>query len=72
MIPAATTILHAEPAHTCAGCRNLATRRCTPMGCDLARQHSWCLLHVTPFARCALYETPPAGKPSHLSSLMTR
>jgi len=42
------------------------------MGCDLARQHSWCLLHVTPFARCALYETPPAGKPSHLSSLMTR
>ena len=38
MIPAATTILHAEPTHSCAGCRNLATMRCTPMGCDLARQ----------------------------------
>jgi hypothetical protein len=34
--------------------------------------HRFCLLHVTPFARCGLYEKPPAGKPSYFSSLMTR
>jgi hypothetical protein len=34
--------------------------------------HRFCLFHVTPFARCGLYEKPPAGKPSYLSSLMTR
>ncbi len=71
MIPAAT-VIHAEPPHPCGGCRNLAEMRSTPLGCDATRQHRWCLLHVTPFARCGLYEKPPAGKPSHLSSLMTR
>jgi hypothetical protein len=73
MIPAATTILHDEPPPPCAGCRNLAEARRTPMGRDTApRSLFWCVLHVTPFTRCSLYEKPPAGNPSHLSSLMTR
>ena len=66
--PPAKTLLHVEPPHSCAGCRNLSSMR---VGCD-TRTHYWCLQHVTPFARCSLYETPPRGNPDHLSRLMTR
>jgi hypothetical protein len=73
MIPA-STVIHAEPPHPCVGCRTRRKRDASPLA--PARMtptvHRFCLLHVTPFARCGLYEKPPAGKPSHLSSLMTR
>jgi len=64
--PPAKTLPHVDPPHSCEGCRSLAWKR--------ARypQHYWCLQHVTPFARCSLYETPPRGNPDHLPRLMTR
>jgi hypothetical protein len=71
MIPA-STVIHAEPPHPCVGCRHLAQERSKPSGYDRNHPLRWCLLHVTHFARCGLYEKPPAGNPSHLSSLMTR
>jgi len=75
MIPAAT-VIHAEPPHSCDGCQHLAeASQAGPGSAPVIRyvwSRSWCRLHVTPFARCALYEKPPAGKPSNLSSLMTR
>lgn len=77
MIPAAT-VIHAEPPHSCDGCRHLLSevRRSAAgwatVGYVSELCTSFCRLHVTPFARCRLYEHPPTGKPSHLSSLMTR
>ncbi len=72
MIPA-STVIHAEPPHPCVGCRHFVQAGRKPPGsCTPPTVHRFCLLHVTPFARCGLYEKPPAGKPSHLSSLMTR
>ena len=66
--PPAKTILHVDPPHSCAGCRNLA--RLHDAG-ETSKRH-WCLQHVTPFASCSLYETPPRGNPDHLPRLMTR
>ena len=66
--PPAKTILHVDPPHACAGCRNLAEMRVV----GEAGTNYWCLQHVTPFARCSLYETPPRGNPDHLPRLMTR
>ena len=66
--PPAKTLLHIDPPHSCAGCRNLA--RLHDAG-ETSKRH-WCLQHVTPFARCSLYETPPRGNPDHLLRLMTR
>ena len=66
--PPAKTLLHVDPPHSCAGCRNLA--RLHDAG-ETSKRH-WCLQHVTPFARCSLYETPPRGNPDHLPLLMTR
>ena len=66
--PPAKTLLHIDPPHSCAGCRNLA--RLHDAG-ETSKRH-WCLQHVTPFARCALYEKPPHGNPDHLPRLMTR
>ena len=76
MIPAAT-VIHAEPPFSCAGCRYLSEVRRSAAGWSSVGYvselcTSFCRLHVTPFARCGLYEKPPAGKPSYLSSLMTR
>ncbi len=66
--PPAKTILHIEPPHSCEGCRNYGLMRVYWK----AHTHRWCLQHVTPFARCSLYETPPRGNPDHLPRLMTR
>ena len=76
MIPAAT-VIHAEPPHPCVGCRNLSEVRRSAAGWSSVGYVSelctvFCRLHVTPLARCRLYEHPPTGNPSHLSSLMTR
>jgi len=66
--PPAKTLPHVDPPHSCAGCRSLSSMR---VGCETST-HYWCLQHVTPFARCSLYETPPRGNPDHLPRLMTR
>ncbi len=66
--PPAKTILHIEPPHSCEGCRSLAGMRVV----GESGKRYWCLQHVTPFARCSLYETPPRGNPDHLPRLMTR
>ncbi len=66
--PPAKTVLHVDPPHSCAGCRNLA--RLHDAG-ETSKRH-WCLQHVTPFARCSLYATPPRGNPDHLPRLLTR
>jgi len=66
--PPAKTLPHVDPPHSCAGCRNLAR-----LHADAATSKPyWCLQHVTPFARCSLYETPPRGNPDQLTRLMTR
>lgn len=68
--PPAKTVLHIDPPHSCAGCRSLGTIvNSGPRG---SLRVTWCLQHVTPFARCSLYETPPRGNPDHLPRLMTR
>ena len=66
--PPAKTLPHVDPPHACAGCRNLAEMRVV----GEPGTNYWCLQHVTPFARCSLYETPPRGNPDHLPRLMTR
>jgi len=66
--PPAKTLLHIDPPPSCAGCRNLARLH----DAGETSTHYWCLQHVTPFARCSLYETPPRGNPDHLPRLMTR
>lgn len=55
-----TPINHAEPAHSCAGCRHLSEGR--PRRGDTTPR--WRLLCVTPFHRCALYD--PTAKNGHV------
>ena len=66
--PPAKTVLHVDLPHSCEGCRSFASGNAY----RVPRTSHWCLQHVTPFARCSLYETPPRGNPDHLPRLMTR
>ena len=50
------TVAHAEPAHPCAGCCQLAAVG----GHGQPRAHN-CRLHMSPFTRCLHYATDKPG-----------